>query len=296
MRENNVSVDYPFESKYVDVLGSKIHYIEQGSGTPILLLHGVPASSYIWRNIIPHLSTLGHCIAPDLIGMGKSDKPDIEYSIDDHIKYINKFIETLGLKKIILVMHGWGSLIGFNYAVNHEDNCKGLVFYESFLREMSGDTLSLPFQEQLSALESDPTDAFDLITNGTHFVDQILPQSMLRELSEVEKQYYREPFTANGSSKPLQTYLQEIPRGDGESKIDMLISSYSDKLLESYLPKLLLYSIPGFITTIATVMWAKEHLHNLEIAEIGEDLHYAQESNPQLMGETIGIWLQGLDH
>jgi haloalkane dehalogenase len=292
MKKEQTSNNPSYESRYADVLDSKIHYIEQGQGNPILFLHGMPTSSYIWRNIIPHVSKLGRCIAPDLIGMGKSGKPNSDYSIENHINYIEKFIEALNLKNITLVMHGWGSVIGFHYAMKNEKNCRGLVFYEAYLREVSGDSLSLPMQEQISELEED---TFDIIINGSKFIDQVLPQSMVSSLSQQDMSHYREPFVSEGTGKPLQQYLLELPRGNGKSKADKIISAYSRKLTQSYLPKLLLYSIPGFITTIATVMWAKEHLHNLEIAEVGEDLHYAQESNPFLMGETISIWLQGIE-
>lgn len=294
MTKESINTNFPYQSQYVEVMGSKMHYIEQGKGDPILFLHGIPASNYIWRNVIPHLSTLGRCIAPDLIGMGKSDKPNIEYSVTDHIQYVEKFIEALNLKRIIIVMHGWGSIMGFDYAMKHEKNCKGLVFYEAYLRTMNGEAVSLPFQEQLTTLE-EQSDIYDAIMSGSSFVDKVLPQSMMRPLSDEELQYYREPFINKGSGKPLQQYFKELPRGDGISKVDKIIENYSKALMNSYLPKLMLYSIPGFITTIATVMWAKEYLPNLEIAEIGEDLHFAQESNPTLMGETISIWVQGIE-
>lgn len=294
MKNVRIPSAFPYESKYVDVYGSKMHYIEQGSGDPILFLHGIPASSYIWRNIIPHLSNLGRCIAPDLIGMGKSDKPDIEYSIEDHIRYIGEFINKLGLKRIVFVLHEWGSIIGFHYAMHHEANCKALAFYESYLRPMNGESLSLPFQEHIMSIENSEI-TFNALTNGTGYVDQVMPQTMIRPLSNEEIAYYREPFLNNSAEKVLQTYLNELPRGDGTSKADQLIAEYSNRLVESYLSKLMLYSIPGYITTIATVMWAKENLHNLEIAEVGEELHYAQESNPVLMGETISVWLQSLE-
>jgi haloalkane dehalogenase len=294
MTQEIIPVDFPYSSQYVDVYGSKMHYIEQGTGDPILFLHGMPTSAYVWRNIIPHLATLGRCIAVDLIGMGKSDKPDIEYTISDHIKYVEKFIETLGLKRVTLVMHGWGSVIGFHYAMHHEKNCKALVFYEAFLRPLNGDELSLPFQEQLLSLQNQESH-YDLIMNGSYFVDKVLPQGMLRQLTDEEMNYYREPFLKEGSGKPLKQYLHELPCGDQKGKVDKVIADYSKKLTKSSLPKLLLYSVPGFITTIATVMWAKEHLSNLEMVDVGEALHFAQESNPVLMGEAISIWLQGVE-
>jgi haloalkane dehalogenase len=281
-------------SKFIEVNGSNIHYLEEGEGNPILFLHGIPTSSYVWRNIIPHLSTLGRCIAPDLIGFGKSDKPDINYSLEDHINYIEGFIAKLGLKHITLVMHGWGSVIGFDYAMHHESNCLGLVFYEAFLRTANGNDLSLPYQEQLVTLQ-DEDNSMDLHVNGTAFVDHILPQTVMRTLTSKEMEHYREPFSQQGSGRPIQQYLKELPNGNDKSKVDTIIADYSKKLTKSKLPKLMMYSVPGFITTIATAMWAKEHLPNLEIVDIGEEMHLAQEACPQLIGETISVWLQGVE-
>lgn len=286
--------EFPYESKYVDVYNSKIHYIEHGTGNPILLLHDLPASSYVWRNIIPYLATLGRCIAPDLIGLGKSDKPNIQYTVFDHIKYIDKFIETLQLKNLTIIMHGWGSVIGFDYAMRNEKNCNGLVFYESYLRPFNGDDISLPFQEQLNTLRQQEQ-SYEFLANGIKFVDQVLAQEMIRTLNDDEMKYYQSPFLKEGSAKPLQQFLQDIPINNKNDEVIDLISNYSKKLTQSNLPKLMLYSIPGFVTTIATVVWAKEHLPRLEIVEVGEELHYAQESNPFLMGEAISIWLQGIE-
>lgn len=290
MENKVVSASNPYTSHYVDVLESKIHYIVEGSGDPILFLHGVPTSSYLWRNVIPHLSSLGRCIAIDLIGFGKSGKPDIEYSITDHIQYIEAFIQSLNLKHITLVMHGWGSIIGFNYAMRNQSNCKGLVFYESYIRPVIQEDFSLTMLEPLNLSEDG---IFDIIMNASSFVDKVMPQSMTRHLTDTEMTQYRTPFLPSGSGKPLQKYLQELPLDNNIT--NQLIDAYSILLQQSKLPKLMIYSIPGFVTSIATVMWAKEHLPNLEIIEIGEALHFAQENDPVMMGESISIWLQALE-
>jgi hypothetical protein len=138
MSDNNetsptISAEFPFESHYVEVLGSKMHYIDEGEGGPILFIHGNPTSSYLWRNIIPYVSDDGRVIAVDLIGMGKSDKPDIDYRFVDHAKYLEGFIEELELKNVTLVIHDWGSGLGFNYAMQHEDNIKGIAFMEAII-------------------------------------------------------------------------------------------------------------------------------------------------------------------
>jgi len=294
MLNEGISEKISYPSKYVEIYGSKMHFVEAGEGDAILFLHGIPTSSYLWRNVIPHLATLGRCIAPDLIGFGQSDKPNIDYTVFDHIKYIEKLIEILNLKNITLVMHGWGSVIGFDYAMRHENNCKGLVFYEAFLRTLNGNDISLPFQEQLITFY-DIENASDIVMDGRAFVDKIIPQTVMRTLTEEEMKHYRQPFMQEGAGKPILQYLKELPKGDGTSKVDKLIENYSNKLTKSNLPKLLLYSVPGFITTIATVAWAKDNLPNLEIVDIGEELHLAQESNPQLIGESISVWLQGVE-
>jgi haloalkane dehalogenase len=226
--------------------------------------------------------------------MGKSDKPDIEYSIFDHIKYVEKFIQILNLQKITLIMHGWGSLIGFDYAMRNEKNCKGLVFYESYLRPANGEDASLPMQEQLHDIDQQEN-ILDIVTNGASFIDKFIPQEMLNPISDDELTEYRKPFMEKGSERPLFQYIKELPRIDRDDKVNQLIANYSEKLVSSKLPKLMLYSVPGFVTTIATAMWAKNHLLNLEIADVGEELHYAQESHPELMGETISAWLQGIE-
>jgi haloalkane dehalogenase len=290
MDNTSVSESYPFVSHYVEILNSKMHYIEQGSGDPILFLHGVPTSSYVWRNVVPHLSTMGRCIAVDLIGFGKSEKPEIDYSIADHIRYIEGFIKALNLNHVTLVMHGWGSIIGFHYAMHHQNNCKSLVFYESYIRSVTQEDFALPMHEQLSLFEDD---TFDIIMNASNFVDKVMPQSMTRPLSEGEIEHYRNPFLSTGSGKPLQKYIEELPLSNNET--NKLIDAYSTLLQKSTIPKLMIYSIPGFITTIATVIWAKEHLPNLEIIEIGEAMHFAQENDPVMMGETISVWMQGLE-
>jgi len=294
MTKAGISSDFPYESHYVDVHGSKMHYVEQGQGNPILLLHGIPTSSFVWRNVIPHLATLGRCIAPDLIGFGKSDKPDIAYTVFEHINYIQQFIEELKLDKITLIMHGFGSIIGLDYAMRHENKCRGLVFYESYLRSFNGDEVSLPYQEQILSWQGQENIS-DLIMNGAQFIDKVIPQGTMRSLSEKEMDYYRQPFIKKGTGKPLTQYLHDLPNNDSKNNVNQMISDNSKKLMKSSLPKLLLYSVPGFITTIATVMWAKESLSNLEIVDIGEEFHYAQESDPELMGETISVWIQGIE-
>jgi len=291
MTTNSPSLtDFPYASKYVEVNGSKMHYIEQGNGDPIIFLHGIPTWSYLWRNIIPFLSPYARCIAVDLIGLGKSDKPEIDYTVSDHINYFEGFIEALGLENMTLVMHAWGSVIGLDYAMHHEDKIKALAFMESQIRpSTTKEMVSLPIQELTSIIDM-PDGGYDIIMNSNYFINKVLPAGILRKLTNTEIQAYQMPFQTAESCKPLWQYLQDLPLGKGPSKTVDLIANYSKKLEQSQLPKLMLYAVPGFITTIDTVIWAKEHLPNLRQVDIGEALHYAQESNPQLIGEELRDW------
>ena len=179
-----ISPAFPFESKFFDVRGSKMHYVEQGEGEPILFLHGNPTSSYLWRNIIPHVSTHGRCIAPDLIGMGRSNKPDLEYRFFEHMNYVEGFIEQLELENITLVIHDWGSALGFHYATHHQDNVKAIAFMEAILKPIpSWDVFPESFKEIFQAFRTDGV-GWDLIVNKNIFVEKILPGGILRELSE----------------------------------------------------------------------------------------------------------------
>src|SRR3990167_7437631 len=187
---------------------------------------------------------------------------------------MDHFIESLNLKNIVLVMHGWGSIIGFDYAMRHEANCKGLVCYEAFLRSLNSDDFSLPFQEQLNILAVHE-DLNDVTRSGVSFIDEIIPQTVMRQLTDEEMHHYREPFMQKGSSLPILQYINELINEEQKHKIDQLIANYSQKLMRSALPKLMLYSVPGFVTSIATIMWAKENLPQLELIDIGEELHLA---------------------
>ena len=128
MTERAISAELPYESRFIDVAGSKIHYVEAGHGDPILFLHGNPTSCYLWRNVMPHLTPTARCLAMDLVGMGRSAKPDLEYRFVDHARYVDGFIDALGLEGVTLVIHDWGSALGFHYARRHESNVKGLAF------------------------------------------------------------------------------------------------------------------------------------------------------------------------
>jgi len=276
------------------VLGSKMHYLDEGTGDPILFLHGIPTSSYLWRNIIPTLMPHGRCIAPDLIGMGLSDKPDIDYTVFDHIRYIDAFIESLNLSNITLVMHGWGSVIGFDYAVRHPDKIRGIAFFESHVQPpASWDSLSLPMQIRAFWL-SDESTQYRQVVEENYFVEHFLPKGVLTSLDQSVMDHYRKPFQRLSDRKVLWQYFSDLPLGEGPDDVLALMNNYSLKLQTLDMPKLMLYVVPGFITPISTVVWCRDHLSHLTLVDLGEGLHFIQESNPQAFSKALLNWHQSI--
>jgi haloalkane dehalogenase len=293
MSTKTISTDFPFESKYLDVHGSKIHYIDEGEGDPILFLHGNPTSSYLWRNIIPYLVPHGRCIALDLIGMGKSDKPDLEYRFFDHAKYVEGFIEQLGLSNVTVVLHDWGSGLGFHYAMRHESNIKGIAFMEAVVKPMSWASVPNPNKVLFKLFRTTGVGWF-LLTFMNMFLKVFLPQMIVRKLSAKEMDYYNAPYKTYKSRKPVRQWPNEIPFDGQPSDVYEAVSHYSTKLQQSKLPKLLFYANPGVIIDGPYLEWCKQNIKNLEVIDIGEGLHFIQEDNPHLIGEELAKWYQGL--
>ncbi len=270
-----------------------MHYIDEGEGDPILFLHGNPTSSYVWRNIIPHLVPQGRCIALDLIGMGKSDKPNISYRFIEHFKYVNGFIEKLELANITLVLQDWGSGLGFHYAALNDDNVKALAFMEAILRPMSW--TEFPIGPRIGfKLFRMPGIGWLMLSVMNMFVRQILPQMTVRKLTAQEMRRYLEPFPSIKSRRSVRQWPLEIPMGGRPEDMIELVSAYSQKLQISEAPKLLFYGNPGAIVNANAVEWCRRNLKNLKTVDVGDGLHYLQEDNPRLIGEELANWYTSL--
>lgn len=294
MTTQAISADFPYTSHYAEVHGSQIHYVEKGSGDPILFLHGNPTSSYLWRNIMPYLHAHGRCIAMDLIGMGKSDKPDLDYSFFDHVKYVEGFIEELGLKNITLVIHDWGSALGFHYAMRNETNIKALAFMEAIMMPVpSWDVFPQDFKQTFQAFRT-PEVGWDMIVNNHMFVEQILPGAVVRSLTEAEMDYYRSPYTDPPTRKPLWRWPNEIPIAGEPANVVAAVEEYNRKLQQSSLPKLLFCATPGALVPAPVVEWCQQNLPNLKVVDIGPGIHFIQEDNPHLIGTELANWYSSL--
>lgn len=281
-------------SHFISVHGSNMHYYDVGDGDPILFLHGIPTSAYVWRHIIPVLSSQGRCIAPDLIGMGESDKPNIDYRVFDHIKYIDGFIDALKLKNITLVLHGWGSIMGLDYARRHEKNIKAIAFYEAHLKPITDwNELSLPVQQFATLLKREGA-SYRAVVEQNYLIEKMLPRSAIRHLTDEEMVHYRAPFLTPESRKPLWQYVNDLPLGSGPDDVVKLIKQYSSWLQKTKIPKLMLYAVPGFMTTIDDVQWAKDHLSNIDIVALEDALHLAQESIPEQFNNALVNWYESL--
>jgi len=289
--DSNISSKFPFESKYTDINGSKIHYIDVGSGDPILFLHGNPTSSYLWRNIIPYLQPKARCIALDLIGMGKSDKPDIAYTFEDHYDYVEKFIEKLNLKNITLVIHDWGSGLGFHYANNHRDNIKGIAFMEAIYKPMDWNELPKQYKMAFKMMRT-PFVGWLMISLGNIFLKKMLPDMIVRELNTEEFEYYKSPYPTVSSRKPVRVWPLEIPIDGKPRRVHEKVAAYNEWLTESDIPKLCFYAHPGAIIREDGVEYIRNNFPNTKMVDIGKGFHFIQEDSPDLIGREIADWYQ----
>jgi haloalkane dehalogenase len=284
---------FPYEPHFVQVLGSRMHYVEEGKGDPILLIHGNPTSSYLWRNVIPHLASHGRVIAVDLIGMGKSDKPRIGYRFADHYRYLAGFIEALGLRNVTLVVHDWGSALGFAYGMEHEGNVRGIAFMEALTRPMTFADFPDPMMSYTFGRLRDPRDGRKMITEDNFFLDSFMPMGMVRTLSEEERAVYHAPYLEPAAREPVRVWPTEIPIDGKPADVQAIVVAYARWLERTPIPKLLVTASPGMIITAAEVARIQErHLPNLEVVNVGEGLHYVQEDQPDAIGRAVADWYE----
>lgn len=289
--------DFRYPSKYLSVLGSKMHYVEtEGSGNPILMIHGQPTWSYLWRNIIPEIKGDRRVIAVDLIGFGKSDKPDIEYTIEDHAKYLDGFIKALNLKDVTLVVHDWGSFLGFDYAARNPENVEALAFFEAVVPSDGPEPEDSPNRAimenffQIVTQIRTPGVGEKMILEDNFFIEEILLQSP--NLNEDEKNAYREPFAKGKNRLPMLQFPRQITFDGVEPKYVVEgISRYTEYLASTDVPKLLLTFSPGALVGQSNINWAKNNMANLELQHIGEGVHFVQEDHPVAIGSAINTWL-----
>lgn len=287
-----------YEPQFVEVLGSRMAYVEAGQGDPILFLHGQPTSSYLWRNIMPHLESQGRVIAPDNIGFGRSDQPDLDYTFGDHYRYIDAFVETLGLQNITLVVHDWGSGLGLHYARLNPGNVKGIVTMESIVAPLipaeSYEALPKELGDFFRTVR-DPEQGRKLLIEDNFFVEGALPGFISRPLDQTAHDVYREPFLEESSRKQVNQWPNEMPIGRVPQETHGIVSAYNAWLETTDTPWLFLYASPGALNPPEAAEYWAARAQNIETAYIGAGLHYVQEDQPYAIGRAISDWYRRLE-
>ncbi len=273
----------------LSVLDSVIHYRESGTGDPIVFLHGNPTSSYLWRNVIPRLEGEGRCLAPDLIGMGKSGKPDLDYRFVDHARYLDEWFAKLDLRRVTLVLHDWGSALGFHWARRHADRVSGIAFMEGIVRPLLWSEWPEAARKVFKGFRT-PGIGEEMVFKRNVFIENVLPGSIVRKLSAEEMDAYRAPFLEERSRKPVWRWPNEIPLDGAPKDVVEIVAAYARWLGESPVPKLLLTFTPGAILTPKLVDYCKSTFRSLDVRHCGAGIHFVQEDQPEAIGDAVRAW------
>jgi haloalkane dehalogenase len=285
-----ISAEERYTKKKAKILEAyTMSFVDEGAGDPIVLLHGNPTSSYLWRNIIPHLTGLGRCVAPDLIGMGDSDKlknsgPD-SYSFIEHRKYLDALLEEIGVtEKVTFVIHDWGSALGFDWAYRHPDKVKAIVYMEA-----------IPVHYDWSDWPEDASRIFqgfrspageEMILDKNYFVELVLPNSVIRKLSTAEMDVYRRPFLNSGEDRrPTLTWPRQIPIEGEPKEVVEIVTAYGEWLSKSDIPKLFINAEPGAILVGRARDFCRTWPNQKEVTVKGK--HFIQEDSPEEIGQSI---------
>ena len=291
---NNISAK-SLSKKYIEVLGKKMAYCEIGEGDPIIFQHGNPTSSYLWRNVMPHLKNKGRCIAIDLIGMGDSEKLNDEgentYSYHVHKKYFDACLQALNVSnKVTLVIHDWGSALGFNWAQDNPDKLKGICYMEGIVTPLTRGDWNPDGQGIFQGFRSDAGE--DLILKKNLFIEAVLPASIIRKLTDEEMNEYRRPFIEEIARRPTLDWPRHIPINDEPPEMVSIVSSYEQWMSENDIPKLFINAEPGTILVGRQRESCRKWKNQQEITVTGS--HFIQEDSPHEIGEAINTWMDEL--
>lgn len=287
-----MSDDLPL--KRLATLDSFMAYRDAGNGADAvaLFLHGNPTSSYIWRNIIPHVTPVARCIAPDLIGFGQSGKPDISYRFADHLRYLEAFIERTGIRSAYLVAQDWGTALAFVLASRHPEFVRGLAFME-FIRPFASwddfhqsDAARAAFRMFRTAGAGERA-----IIEENVFIERVLPGSIRRTLSDAEMDAYRAPFADPADRVPIWRLPNELPIGGEPADVDAMLRRAHADLASAPYPKLLFAGDPGALVSPAYAEVFAGQVPNCRLVQLGPGAHYLQEDHPDAIGRTVAAWI-----
>ena len=292
-----IEATFPYEKQAQMVDGVRMSYVDVGTGDPIVFLHGNPTSSYLWRNVVPHVESLGRCIVPDLVGMGDSAKlPDADtssYTFVEHRHYLDGLLDALGVDHdVTLVVHDWGSALGFDWANRHRGAVAGIAYMEAIVRPLRWDEWPGPARSFFEGLRSPAGE--QMVLDSNLFVESVLPASVIRTLRAEEMAEYRRPFADAGESRrPTLTWPRQIPLGGEPADVTEIVAAYADWLAASDVPKLLIVADPGIILTGDQLEFCRRWPNQREVTVAG--LHFVQEDSPDEIGTAIAAWMGDRD-
>jgi haloalkane dehalogenase len=282
-----------YVKRRAEVLGRRMAYVDVGQGDPIVFLHGNPTSSYLWRNVIPHVEGRGRCIAPDLIGMGDSEKlessgPD-RYRFVEHREYLDALLDQLGVRsRVTLVVHDWGSALGFDWAYRNREAVSGIAYMEAIVRPLRWEEWPRAVRPVFEAFRSPRGEAMILEQNV--FVEQVLPGAVLRKLEDSEMEVYRRPYREPGESRrPTLTWPREIPIEGEPADVTGIVEAYGEWLRESPVPKLFVNAEPGAILRGEARDFCRSWPNQREVRVPG--VHFVQEDSPDEIGSALAAWM-----
>jgi haloalkane dehalogenase len=292
---NKQMTETPLKKQTVDVLGSPMAYHERGEGAPVLLLHGNPTSSYLWRDVIPELEGRGRLIVPDLIGMGDSAKlpnpgPDT-YRFTTHRKYLGAFLDAVvgASESIVLVVHDWGSALGFDWANHHRERVRGIAYMEAIVRPIaSWDEWSAAAVPIFQGFRSDKGEA--MILDRNMFIERVLPGSVLRKLTEAEMAEYRRPYLQAADRWPMLTWPRQIPISGEPAEVVQIAADYSQWMAQNNIPKLFVNAEPGAILIGAPRDFCRSWKNQAEVTVPGS--HFIQEDSGPAIGRAVADWMK----
>jgi haloalkane dehalogenase len=292
---NKQMTETPLKKQTVDVLGNPMAYHERGEGAPVLLLHGNPTSSYLWRDVIPELEGRGRLIVPDLIGMGDSAKlpnpgPDT-YRFTTHRKYLGAFLDAVvgASESIVLVVHDWGSALGFDWANHHRERVRGIAYMEAIVRPIaSWDEWSAAAVPIFQGFRSDKGEA--MILDRNMFIERVLPGSVLRKLTEAEMAEYRRPYLQAADRWPTLTWPRQIPISGEPAEVVQIAADYSQWMAQNNIPKLFVNAEPGAILIGAPRDFCRSWKNQAEVTVPGS--HFIQEDSGPAIGRAVADWMK----
>jgi haloalkane dehalogenase len=287
-----ISATDPHPRHRAHVAGTEISYAEAGSGDPIVFLHGNPTSSYLWRNIIPHVGDLGRCLAPDLMGMGRSGpSPNGSYRFADHAACLDAWFEALGLTdRVTLVLHDWGSALGFHRAARFPEQVRAIAYMEAIVLPRRWSDFPDGRDAMFRALRSEKGER--MVLDDNFFVETVLPKSILRRLSEEEFANYRKPFLDREARRPTLEWPRQLPIDGAPADVVAIVERYSAWLAASPVPKLFVNAEPGALITGRARDFCRTWPEQREVTVKG--IHYIQEDSPREIGEALRAFIEAL--